>query len=84
MSVSASSPPRGGASTRYDRLRADGATPVDAMRRVAPSFDAPPPGPASRDRTRRGSPPTVRITPAPTSMPATVQQRGVAAAGRAR
>ncbi|RKS80629.1 hypothetical protein CLV35_0218 [Motilibacter peucedani] len=26
---------------RYDRLRADGATPVDAMRRVAPYFDQP-------------------------------------------
>src|SRR5450759_5831200 len=48
---------------RYDRLRAEGADPVEAMRRVAPGFDGPPartgqPGPAraaltERDVTRR-------------------------------
>ncbi len=39
---------------RYDRLRADGASPVDAMRRVAPSFDAPParPGQPAPDRAQ--------------------------------
>src|SRR5664280_2743983 len=36
---------------RYDRLRAEGTDPVEAMRRVAPGFDSPPmwtgqPGPA--------------------------------------
>lgn len=48
---------------RYDRLRTEGAPPVDAMRRVAPYFDAPPartgePGPdraalAEADTARR-------------------------------
>src|SRR5664280_665392 len=48
---------------RYDRLRAEGADPVEAMRRVAPGFDAPPmwtgqPGPArtaltEQDASRR-------------------------------
>src|SRR5664280_410524 len=48
---------------RYDRLRAEGTDPVEAMRRVAPGFDAPPmwtgqPGPAraaltEQDATRR-------------------------------
>jgi hypothetical protein len=48
---------------RYDRLRAEGTDPVEAMRRVAPGFDAPPmwtgqPGPdraalTERDVTRR-------------------------------
>src|SRR5664280_2742721 len=48
---------------RYDRLRAEGTDPVEAMRRVAPGFDAPPawtgqPGPdraalTERDAARR-------------------------------
>src|SRR5674536_139246 len=48
---------------RYDRLRAEGTDPVEAMRRVAPDFDAPPmwtgqPGPhraalTERDAARR-------------------------------
>ncbi len=38
---------------RYDRLRADGADPVEAMRRVAPLFDQPParPGHAAPERS---------------------------------
>src|SRR5664280_242223 len=43
---------------RYDRLRAEGTDPVEAMRRVAPGFDGPPmwtgqPGPARAALTER-------------------------------
>src|SRR5664280_773186 len=43
---------------RYDRLRAEGTDPVEAMRRVAPGFDAPPmwtgqPGPDRAARTEQ-------------------------------
>src|SRR5664280_1889739 len=45
---------------RYDRLRAEGADPVEAMRRVAAGFDAPPmwtgqPGPARAALTEQAA-----------------------------
>ncbi len=52
---------------RYDRLRAEGSDPVEAMRRVAPLFDQPRPVPGKPPRTGRPwprpRPPAAQRTP---------------------
>jgi len=57
---------------RYDRLRAGGSDPVEAMRRVAPLFDRRRPGPGTPPRTGlRSLIPTSASGPAPPRSPCT-------------